>query len=68
MATATGISLAEYLATDYRPDREYLDGEVVETEMVLVLSGFGRHMAVTCRGRMPRSEHLRQAARAGPIA
>ena len=30
MATATGISLSEYLATDYKPDREYLDGEVVE--------------------------------------
>ena len=30
MATATGISLAEYLATDYKPDREYLDGEVIE--------------------------------------
>src|SRR5580658_7564668 len=30
MTTATGVSLAEYLATDYQPDREYLDGEVVE--------------------------------------
>jgi len=30
MATATGISLAQYLATDYKPDREYIDGEVVE--------------------------------------
>ncbi len=30
MATSTHISLSEYLGTVYRPDREYLDGEVVE--------------------------------------
>jgi Uma2 family endonuclease len=30
MATATHISLSEYLETDYRPDREYVDGEVRE--------------------------------------
>jgi Uma2 family endonuclease len=30
MATATGVTLAEYLATDYKPDREYVDGEVRE--------------------------------------
>ena len=29
MATAIGISLAEYLATSYHPDREYIDGEVI---------------------------------------
>jgi Uma2 family endonuclease len=30
MSTATRVSLEEYLATSYRPDRDYLDGEVVE--------------------------------------
>ena len=30
MATATGMTVAEYLATDYQPDREYVDGEVLE--------------------------------------
>jgi Uma2 family endonuclease len=41
MATAIGISLAEYLATDYQPDREYLDGEVVERNV-----GHGPHSYV----------------------
>lgn len=30
MAASTQISLAEYMHTSYRPDREYIDGEVVE--------------------------------------
>lgn len=30
MATATVISMAEYLGTTYRPDREYVDGDVRE--------------------------------------
>ena len=30
MATALQIPLSEYLATSYRPDREYVDGEVRE--------------------------------------
>lgn len=30
MATGTGVSLAEYLATDYKPDREYIDGQLLE--------------------------------------
>ena len=30
MSTATVISLHEYLTTSYRPDREYLDGELLE--------------------------------------
>ncbi|HXJ41476.1 MAG TPA: hypothetical protein VNH18_19510, partial [Bryobacteraceae bacterium] len=30
MATGTAISLDEYLQTGYRPDREYVDGEVRE--------------------------------------
>jgi Uma2 family endonuclease len=30
MASATQISVAEYLNTSYRPDREYVDGEVRE--------------------------------------
>ena len=33
MATATGVTLAEYLATDYKPDREYVDGEVLESNV-----------------------------------
>ncbi len=30
MATATTLSIAEYLETNYRPDREYVDGELRE--------------------------------------
>jgi Uma2 family endonuclease len=30
MSTATRVSVEEYLATSYRPDLDYLDGEVVE--------------------------------------
>ena len=30
MVTATGVTLAEYLATDYQPDCEYVDGQVLE--------------------------------------
>jgi Uma2 family endonuclease len=30
MASATQIPVAEYLKTNYRPDREYIDGEVRE--------------------------------------
>ncbi len=30
MATQAHISLDEYLNTSYRPDREYIDGEVME--------------------------------------
>jgi len=30
MATQVRISLQEYLETPYRPDREYIDGEVRE--------------------------------------
>jgi hypothetical protein len=30
MAAATRVTLAEYLASDYHPDREYVDGELLE--------------------------------------
>jgi Uma2 family endonuclease len=52
MATATFISLDQYLSTSYRPDREYIDGEVVERNMgkwqhariqALLAIWFGRH-------------------------
>jgi Uma2 family endonuclease len=33
VAPATLISLEEYMATSYRPDREYIDGEVRERNM-----------------------------------
>ena len=33
MATSTQIPLAEYLKTFYRPDREFIDGEVVERNL-----------------------------------
>jgi Uma2 family endonuclease len=33
MATATHIPLSEYLHTSYRPDREYVDGEVRERHL-----------------------------------
>ena len=52
MATSTVISLSEYLTTSYRPDREYLDGEVVERNVgkwdhariqALLTIWFGQH-------------------------
>src|SRR6185436_13011588 len=30
MSTATAVSLSEYLTTSYRPDCDYLDGELLE--------------------------------------
>ncbi len=33
MATPVLIPIAEYLETSYRPDREYIDGEVLERKM-----------------------------------
>jgi Uma2 family endonuclease len=33
MATATLIAVEEYLATSYEPDREYIDGELVERNL-----------------------------------
>lgn len=33
MATATLISVEEYLGTDYEPDREYVDGQLVERNL-----------------------------------
>jgi hypothetical protein len=30
MSTATAVSLKEYLNTSYRPDCDYLDGELLE--------------------------------------
>ncbi len=33
MATATLISVEEYLATSYRPDRELIDGQLVERNL-----------------------------------
>jgi Uma2 family endonuclease len=33
MATATLIPVEEYLATSYEPDREYVDGELVERNL-----------------------------------
>ena len=33
MTTAVYVSLAEYLNTSYRPDREYIDGDVIERNM-----------------------------------
>ncbi len=52
MATAVQIPLSEYLATSYRPDREYIDGEVVSKFMgtwehsriqALLTTFFGNH-------------------------
>lgn len=30
MSTATPVSMSDYLATSYRPDRDYVDGELLE--------------------------------------
>jgi Uma2 family endonuclease len=41
MATSTLVPLGEYLETSYRPDRDWIDGEVKERNM-----GEGQHAAV----------------------
>src|ERR1700722_5660579 len=55
MASATQIPVAEYLKTSYRPDREYIDGEVRERNVgkweharvqFLLALWFGSHEAV----------------------
>lgn len=33
MSATTTVSLSEYLSTSYRPDREYLDGELLERNL-----------------------------------
>ena len=33
MATTLQVSLAAYMETSYRPDREYVDGEVFERDL-----------------------------------
>jgi Uma2 family endonuclease len=52
MATSALISLEDYLNTSYRPDREYMDGEVVERNtgkwqhariQALLTMWFGQH-------------------------
>jgi Uma2 family endonuclease len=52
MATSVLIPLEQYLSTSYRPDREYIDGEVVERNMgkwehariqALLTMWFGQH-------------------------
>jgi Uma2 family endonuclease len=52
VAPAARISLEEYMATSYRPDREYIDGEVRERNMgkwdharlqALLTNWFGTH-------------------------
>jgi Uma2 family endonuclease len=52
MATSVSIPLDQYLSTSYRPDREYIDGEVVERNMgkwehariqALLTIWFGQH-------------------------
>ena len=52
MATIVQTPLTEYLHTTYRPDREYIDGEIVERNMgkwehariqALLTIWFGRH-------------------------
>lgn len=55
MASATQIPVAEYLKTSYRPDREYIDGEVRERNVgkweharvqFLLALWFGSHESV----------------------
>jgi Uma2 family endonuclease len=55
MSSATQIPVSEYLETAYRPDREYIDGEVLERNVGkwehsriqwLLALWFGRHESV----------------------
>lgn len=52
MATASQIAIAEYLSTSYRPDREYIDGELGERNVgkreharvqALIAASLGNH-------------------------
>ena len=42
MATATSIPLNEYLATTYRPDCDYIDGEVKERHLGEISHSFAQ--------------------------
>jgi len=55
MATSTHVSLGEYMSTSYRPDREYIDGELRERNVgkwehariqALLAGWFSRHESV----------------------
>ena len=55
MATSTQVSLGEYMSTSYRPDREYIDGELRERNVgkwehariqALLAVWFGKHESV----------------------
>ena len=41
MSTTAAVSLEEYLRTDYAPDMEYIDGELVHRNL-------GTHYAGSC--------------------
>jgi Uma2 family endonuclease len=52
MATVANLTIGEYLRTDFRPDREYIDGEVRERQVgkyeharlqALLAAKFGEH-------------------------
>ena len=69
MATATHIPLSEYLETSYRPDREYVDGEIRERNVgkweharvqALLAAWFANHESVW--GVMVSTEQRVQAS------
>ena len=41
MATAPTLSVTEYLDTSYRPDREYIDGDLRERNLETIVAGIG---------------------------
>ncbi len=60
MPTSTVVSVEEYLSTDYSPDREYLDGAVVERN--LGERSHSRLQALVCSYIMAREKEWRVVA------
>ena len=56
MPTSTVVSVEEYLSTDYSPDREYLDGAVVERN--LGERSHSRLQALVCSYIMAREKGM----------
>ncbi|NDJ12932.1 MAG: Uma2 family endonuclease [Acidobacteriia bacterium] len=58
MGVATLISLEEYLSTSYRPDRDYLEGEVIERNVGKRKHGYAQAEIATWFGSRKRQLHL----------
>ena len=62
MAAATRISVAEYLNTTYRPDRDYVDGEVVERKLGEYEHSWPQSRLIIFFGAREKEWHIRVVA------